>query len=50
MVQHRDPDRVADAVFNGEAFGGGDTFQAEAPEGRGQDPDDLDNLVRVLGR
>ena len=40
---------LPDAVFNGEAFGRGDAFQAEAPEGRGQDPDDLDNLIGVLG-
>jgi hypothetical protein len=49
VVEHRDPDGMPDPIFNGEAFGGGDTFQAEAPEGRGQDPDDLDDLIRVLG-
>ena len=49
VVQHRHPDGLPDPIFNGEAFGRGDAFQAEAPEGWGQNPDDLDDLVGVLG-
>ena len=49
VVQHRHPHCLADAVLDGEALGRGDAFQAEAPEGRRQDPHDLHNFIGVLG-
>jgi hypothetical protein len=49
MMEHRHPDGGPDPIFDGKAFGSSDTLQAEAPERRGQDPDNLDDLVGVLG-
>ena len=49
MVQHRNPDRLPDAVLDGETLGRGDALQAKAPEGGGQGADDFHDLVGVLG-